>query len=80
MLDFDYAADGCLDPSTYVSALSKACQMLGGQIVTNTSVTGMFIEEVETSQLDLLENVPSAIQENNLVHEMCNVPLTLSLQ
>ena len=41
MLDFDYLADGCLDPSTYVSALSKACQMLGGQIVTNTSVTGM---------------------------------------
>ena len=32
--------DGCLDPSTYVSALSRAATMLGGEIHCDTSVTG----------------------------------------
>ncbi|XP_063689445.1 sarcosine dehydrogenase, mitochondrial-like [Bolinopsis microptera] len=40
-------ADGCLDPSTYVSALSRAGTMLGGQIVTETTVTGI---ETETTR------------------------------
>ena len=34
------AGDGCLDPASFVTALSRAAKQLGGKIYTNTEVTG----------------------------------------